>query len=77
MDSRLSVPLLTPSKRYSEWKLKMISSLKRQGLYKISIGIGKESYEDLNDYINDGDRAYGAISRTFSRSLLIDLIDFA
>ena len=43
MDSILSIPLLTPSTRYSEWKFNMISSLKRQGLYEISIGLGKES----------------------------------
>ena len=49
MDSRLSVPLLTPFTRYSEWKFKMISFLKRQCLYEVSIGIGKESYEDEND----------------------------
>ena len=49
MDSRLSVPLLTPFTRYSEWKLKMISSLKRQGLYEVSIGLGKYSYEYEND----------------------------
>ena len=49
MDSILSVPLLTPFTRYSEWKLKMISSIKRQGLYEVFIGLGKESYEDEND----------------------------
>ena len=43
MDSRLSVPLLTPFTRYLECKLKMISSLKRKGIYEVSIGIGKES----------------------------------
>ena len=32
----------------------MISSLKRQCLYEVSIGIGKESYEDENDWLNDG-----------------------
>ena len=45
MDSILSVPLLTPSTRYSEWKLKMIASLKRQGLYEVSMRLGKASYE--------------------------------
>ena len=48
MDLRLSVPLLTPFTRYLEWKLKMISSLRKQGLYKVSIGVCKESYEDEN-----------------------------
>ena len=78
MDSRLLVCLLTPSIRYSEWKLKMISSLKRQDLYEVSIGLGKESYEDENDWINDGDRAFGTIHLTFSPSLhyLIDSIEY-
>ena len=49
MDSRLSVPLLTPSTRYSKWKLKMISSLNRQGLHEGYIGLGKGYYEYEND----------------------------
>ena len=49
MDSILSVPVLTPSTRYLEWKLKMIASLKRQGLYEVSIRLGKDSYEYEND----------------------------
>ena len=66
MDSILSVPLLTPSKKYSEWKLKMITYLKRQGIYEVYIGIGKESDEYDKDCLNDGDRAYGVICGTFS-----------
>ena len=69
MDSILSVSLLTPFTRYSEWKLKMISSLKRKCLYEVSIGLGKESYEDENDWINDDDRAFGAICLALSPSL--------
>ena len=46
----------------------MISSLKRQGIYEISIGIGKESYEYENDWLNEGDRAYGTICMAFWRS---------
>ena len=61
MDSILSVPLLTPSTRYSEWKLKMIASLKRQGFYEVYIGIGKESYKYENEWINDSDRSFGTI----------------
>ena len=56
MDSRLSVPLLSPFTSYSEWKLKMISYLKRKGLYKISIGASEESYEETSDCLNDFDR---------------------
>ena len=54
----------------------MIASLKRQGLYEVSIGIGKEYYEYENDQINDGDRAYGTICEAFSPSSRY-LIDFA
>ena len=78
MDSRLSIPLLTPFKRYSQWKLKMISSLKRQGLYEVSIGLGKESYEYKNEWLNDGDRYFGTICLAFSPSqrYLIDSAEY-
>ena len=76
MDSILSVRLLTLSTRYSEWKLKMIAYLKRQGIYDVSIGIGKESYKYENNWINDGDRYFGRICLAFSPSLRY-LIDFA
>ena len=56
MDS--SVPLLTLFTNYSQWKMKMIASLKRQDLYEVSIGLGKESYENDNDWLNDGDKAF-------------------
>ena len=56
MDS--SIPLLTPFTSYSEWKLKMIAYLKRRGLYEVSIGIGRETYENENDWISDIDRAF-------------------
>ena len=78
MDSILSAPLLTPFTRYLEWKLKIILSLKRQGLYEISIGLGKESYEDENDWINDDNGDFGTICLAFSPSLcyLIDFFDY-
>ena len=68
MDLRFPIPLLTPFTRYSEWKLEMISSLKRQGIYEVSIGLGKESYEYENDRINYGDRSFGTICLAFSPS---------
>ena len=74
MDS--SVPLLTSFTSYSKWKLKMIASLKRRGLYEVSIGLGNESYENENDWLNDGDRDFGAIFLALSNSLYY-LIDFA
>ena len=61
MDLILSIPVLTPSTRYSEWRLKMIAYLKRQGLYEVSIGLGKYSYKYENEWINDGDRSFGTI----------------
>ena len=67
MDS--SFPLLILFTSYSEWKLNMIASLKRKGLYEVSIGIGKEYYENENDWINDGDRYFGAICLALSPSL--------
>ena len=77
MDLILSVPLLTPSTRYSEWKLKMIEYLKRQGLYEVCIGLGKESYKYENEWINDGDRAFGIIGMDFWKSpSLCYLIEF-
>ena len=69
MDLKLSIHLLTPSTRYLEWKMKMISSLKGQYIYEVSIGLGKYSYEDDNDQINDGDRAFVTICLALSPSL--------
>ena len=56
----------------------MISSLKGRGLYDVSIGLGKESYEDENVWINDGDRDFGTIFMAFSPSLcyLIDSAEY-
>ena len=54
----------------------MIASLKRRGLYEVSIGLGKESYENENECLNDGDRYFGAICLALSPSLC-DLIGSA
>ena len=35
----------------------------------MSIGLGKESYEKENDWINDGHRSFGAICLALSPSL--------
>ena len=35
----------------------------------MSTGLGKESYENDNDWLNDGDRAFGAIGLPLSPSL--------
>ena len=78
MDSRVSVPLLSPFTSYLEWKLKMISYLKRQGIYEISIAAGEEYYEETSDWLNVCDRAIGAICLAISPSMryLIDSVDY-
>ena len=43
----------------------MIASLKRQGLYGVSIGIDEESFESENDWLNECD----ADSRTIALAL--------
>ena len=67
MDS--SVHLLTPFTSYSEWKMKMIASMKRQDLYEVSIGLGEESYESKNDWLNACDGDFGTTGLTLSPSL--------
>ena len=43
----------------------MISYLKRQGLYDVFNGLGKESYKYENEWINDGDIYFVTIGMTF------------
>ena len=76
MNSRVLVPLFFPSTSYSEWKLKMISYLKRESLYEISIGAGEKSYEELSDWMNDCDRAFGSICLVISPNIRY-LVDYA
>ena len=73
-----SVPLLTLFTNYSEWKMKMLVSLKRQDLYEVSIGLGEESYESENDWLNACDGAFGTIALALSPSLcyLITSIEY-
>ena len=56
----------------------MISYQKRQGLYEISIGVGEESYEEPSDWLNDCDRAIGAMCLAISPCVcyLTDSIDY-
>ena len=54
----------------------MEDDLKRQDLYEVSIGLGKESYENANDWLNDGDISFGTICLALSPSLRY-LIGFA
>ena len=76
MDS--SVPLLTLFTSYSEWKMKMIASLKRQGLYGVSIGLGEEYFESENDWLNECDATFGTIWLSLSPSLryLIKYVEY-
>ena len=56
----------------------MITSLKRQGLYQISIGVGEESYEEPSDQLNECDREIGAICLAISPRMhyLIDSVEY-
>ena len=46
----------------------MISSLMRQGLCRVSIGLGKECFNE-NDWLNKCDGAFGTIAMGLSPSL--------
>ena len=65
-----SVPLLTLFTNYSKWKMKMIASLKRQDLYEVSIGLGEESFQRKDDWLNKCDAAYGNMYMVISPSIL-------
>ena len=78
MDSKVSLYLLTPFTSYSQWKLKLTTSLKRQGLYEISIEDGEEYYEEPSDWLNNHDREIGDICLAISPSMryLIDSVEY-
>ena len=58
-----------PIHKLFRMELNMVASLKRQYLYEVSIGLGKESYENENDWINNSDGSFGAICLAHSPSL--------
>ena len=62
------VPLLTLFTNYSKWKKKMIAFLMRQALYKVSIGLSKECFSNIN-WLNKIDGAFGEICLALSPSL--------
>ena len=64
-----SVPLLTRSSDYFEWKMKMFVFLNRQDLYWVSDGFGRESFESENDWLNACDVAFGIMKLALSTSL--------
>ena len=47
----------------------MIASLKRQGLYGVSIGLSEESFESENDSPNECDTDFGTIALALSPSV--------
>ena len=59
MDLKLVSPL-SPF-NYAKWKLKMVAYLESHDLVDVSFGAGKESYEDENDWIDDGEKEYARI----------------
>ena len=67
MDS--SVPLLTRSPDYYEWKVKIIIFLKRQDLLWVSNGLGRKYFESENYWLNAKDAAFEIMKRALSPSL--------
>ena len=55
------------------------TSKETSSAYEISIGAGEDSYEDPRDWLNDCDRAIGAICLAISPSMryLIDFVDYS
>ena len=64
-----SIPLLTRSLDYLEWKVKMIVFLNRQDLYWVSDGFSRESFESENDWLNACDASFGIMKLALSPSL--------
>ena len=67
MDS--SVPLLTRSSDYYEWKVKIIIFLKIQDLLWVSNGLGRRSFESENDWLNAKDAAFEIMKLALSPSV--------
>ena len=64
-----SVPLLTRSTNYFEWKEKMVGFLITQDLYWVSDGINREYFESDNDWLNKCDDSFGIMALILSPSL--------
>ena len=63
-----SVPLLTRSSDYYEWKVKMIVFLNRQDLFWMSDGFGR-NFESENDWLNAKEAAFEIMKLALSPSL--------
>ena len=72
-----SVPLLSPF-NYVEWKLKMVAYLENHDLLDVYFGVGKEYYEEENDWLNDYDIAYGSMCMVMSPNIcyLMDSVEY-
>ena len=67
-----SVPLLTQSSDasdYFEWNLKMIICLRRQKLFSVSIGLGRNSFESDNDWLKAKDKSFEIMELALSPSM--------
>ena len=64
-----SVPLLTQSSDYYEWKVKMIIFLNRQDLYWVFDGFSREYFDIENDWLNAQDAAFEIMKLALSPSL--------
>ena len=64
-----SVPLLTRSSDYYEWKVKMIVFLNRQDLFWVSDGFGRKYFESENDWLNSKDVSFEIMKLALSPSL--------
>ena len=63
------VPLLTRSSDYYEWNVKIIISLKRQDLLRVSNGLSRKYFESKNDWLNAKDAAFEIMELARSPSM--------
>ena len=64
-----SIPLLTRSSDYFEWKVKMFVFLNRQDVYWVSEGFDRDYFESENDWLNACDAYFGIMKLSLSPGL--------
>ena len=64
-----SVPLLTRYSDYFEWGVKMNICLRRQKLFSVSIGLGRNSFESDNDWLKAKDKSFEIMELALSTSM--------
>ena len=64
-----SVPLLTQSSDYREWKVKIIIFMKRQNILWVSYGFGRKYFDSENDQLNAKNVAFEIMKLALSPSL--------